>query len=163
MKKTLRAFLTFCMVVLTSMNTGGLAMAEQNKQIIYKGAEQTSMQGPAEYFTGSVRVQPLFPSNETAHYGGAYVTFAPAARSNWHTHPAGQHLVVVKGVCWAQTWDGVKSEANVGDAVWCPSGIKHWHGASPDGEMTHLALTGMKDGQNVTWLEKVTDEQYYGK
>lgn len=163
MKRLFKTFLSVCILTSVSMSIGGLVMAGENKQMIYRGTEQTSIKGAAEYFTGVVRVDPLFPGNETAHYSGAYVTFAPAARSNWHTHPAGQHLVVIKGVCWTQTWDGVKSEAHVGDSIWCPVGVKHWHGASPDGEMTHLSIAGSKDGQNVTWLEKVTDEQYYSK
>lgn len=138
-------------------------MAQENSQVIYRGETQTSSKGSAEYFTGDVRIDPLFPPNDTARYSGAYVTFAPSARSAWHTHPAGQHLVVIKGVCWTQTWNGTKTEAHPGDTVWCPIGVKHWHGASPDGEMTHMALTGMLDGKNVTWMEHVTDEQYYSK
>ena len=153
----------FSLVVFASMFTGGLAMANEQAQVIYRGAEQKAYQGPAQYFTGEAWVQPLFPDNQIATYVGAYVTFAPGARSNWHTHTAGQHLIVTKGVCWTQTWNGQKSEAHPGDTIWCPPGVKHWHGASPDGEMTHLSLAHMKDGENTVWLERVTDEQYYSK
>lgn len=163
MKKSVKIFLSTCLFVSACINAGGIVMAQESKQVIYSGVEQAAVKGPEAYFTGEVRIEPLFPDNDTAHYTGAYVTFAPRARSNWHTHPAGQHLVVVKGVCWTQTWNGEKNQARAGDTIWCPVGVKHWHGASPDGEMTHLALTGMKEGQNVTWLERVTDEQYYSK
>jgi quercetin dioxygenase-like cupin family protein len=116
--------------------------------------------GPAEYFTGDVRIDPLFADNESAPYAGAYVTFSPGARSAWHTHPAGQRLIVTHGVGRTQQWGGAVEEIRAGDVVWCPPGVKHWHGASPTSAMTHLALTGVRDGQNVEWLEKVSDEQY---
>lgn len=132
-------------------------------QTVSRGSEQSSFAGSPDYFTGEVRVQMLFPDNETARYGGAYVTFAPGARTAWHSHPAGQNFLIIKGVCWTQTWQGQRVEARPGDTVWCPVGVKHWHGASPDGEMTHLALTGVADdGSNVEWMEHVTDRQYYG-
>lgn len=119
-----------------------------------------SSKGPAEYFTGDVRVQPLFAEEDAAAYGGAYVTFQPGARSAWHTHPAGQRLIVTQGVGRTQQWGGPVEEIRAGDVLWCPPGVKHWHGASPTSAMTHLALTGVRDGQNVEWLEKVSDEQY---
>ena len=90
-------------------------------------------------------------------------TFEPGARSNWHTHPTGQHLIVTSGVGWTQEWHGPIVEIRAGDVVWCPPGVKHWHGATPTTAMTHLALTGTVGGKNVEWLEKVTDEQYHGK
>jgi 4-carboxymuconolactone decarboxylase len=132
----------------------------KEQQMITRSGSQASSAGPAEYFTGDVRVQPLFAEEDTAAYGGAYVTFAPGARSAWHTHPAGQRLIVTEGVGRTQQWGGPIEEIRAGDVVWCPPGVKHWHGASPTSAMTHIALTGVCDGQNVEWLEKVTDQQY---
>jgi 4-carboxymuconolactone decarboxylase len=128
--------------------------------VIIRSGSQAPSQGPTEFFTGDVRVQPLFAAEEAAPYGGAYVTFQPGARSAWHTHPAGQRLLVTEGVGRTQQWGGPVEEIRVGDVVWCPPGVKHWHGASPASAMTHVALTGVRDGQNVEWLEKVSDEQY---
>ena len=128
--------------------------------MIIRGGSQASSTGPVEYFTGNVRVQPLFAEQDTAAYGGAYVTFQPGARSAWHTHPAGQRLIVTEGVGLTQEWGGPVEEIRAGDVVWCPPGVKHWHGASPTSAMTHLALTGVREGRNVEWLEKVSDEQY---
>jgi quercetin dioxygenase-like cupin family protein len=139
--------------------------AEPNKksQMIYRAGTQASVKGPAEYFTGNVRVDPLFPANETASFSGAYVTFEPGARSAWHIHPKGQHLLVTAGVGRTGEWEGKVDEIKAGDVIWCPPGVKHWHGASPTTAMTHIALTGTLNGKNVEWMEKVTDEQYNGK
>ena len=101
-----------------------------------------------------------FGCGDTAPYTGAAVTFAPGARTAWHTHPGGQRLVGTDGVGRTQQWGGPVEEFRAGDVVWCPPGVKHWHGAAPDGPMTHLALTGVRDGQVVEWLEHVTDEEY---
>jgi 4-carboxymuconolactone decarboxylase len=128
--------------------------------MITRSGSQASSKGPAEYFTGEVRVQLLFAAEETAAYSGAFVAFAPGARSAWHTHPAGQRLIVTDGAGLTQTWGGPIEEIRAGDVVWCPPGVKHWHGAGPTSAMTHIALTGVRDGQNVEWLEKVPDEQY---
>jgi len=128
--------------------------------MITRNGSQPSTPGPAEHFTGDVRVQPLFAAEDTAPYTGAYVTFQPGARSAWHTHPAGQRLVVTDGVGRTQQEGGPVEEIRAGDVVWCPPGVKHWHGAAPDSAMTHLALTSLRDGQGVQWLDKVTDEQY---
>ncbi|GIF62035.1 cupin [Asanoa ishikariensis] len=130
--------------------------------MITRSGTRPASKGPAETFTGDVRVQPLFDAENDAAYTGAYVTFQPGARSAWHLHPAGQRLVVVEGLGRTQQWDGPVEELRTGDVVWCPPGVKHWHGASPTEAMTHLALTGVRDGQGVEWLEKVTDEQYNG-
>jgi 4-carboxymuconolactone decarboxylase len=129
-------------------------------QVITLGGSQAPGAGPAENFTGDVRVQPLFAPEATAAYGGAYVTFQPGARSAWHTHPAGQRLVVTAGTGRTQQWGGPVEQIRAGDVLWCPPGVKHWHGAAPNSVMTHLALTGAGDGGNVTWLEKVSDDQY---
>ena len=128
--------------------------------MITRSGSQAASKGPAETFTGDVVVQPLFAAEETAPYTGAYVTFQPGARSAWHFHPVGQRLVVTEGVGRTQQEGGPVEEIRAGDVVWCPPGVKHWHGASPTSAMTHLALTGVRDGQGVQWLEKVSDEQY---
>ncbi|WP_250007521.1 cupin domain-containing protein [Actinoplanes sp. M2I2] len=130
--------------------------------MITRSQDQTSTAGPPETFTGDVRVDTLFPADATAPYSGAYVTFQPGARSAWHTHPAGQRLVVTEGVGRTQQWGGPVRQIRAGDVVWCPPGIKHWHGAAPDSAMTHLALTGVRDEQNVSWMEHVSDGQYHG-
>ena len=114
-------------------------------------------------FTGNVRVDRLFPANDAAPFSGAYVTFEPGARSAWHTHPTGQHLIVTAGVGRTQAWGGPIEEIKAGDVIWCPPQVKHWHGASPTTAMTHIALTGTINGKNVEWMEQVTDEQYHGK
>lgn len=141
-----------------SENAGG-GSAKQSQTIARAGA-QPSAKGPAEYFTGNVRVDPLFPAKEAAPYSGGMVSFEPGARSAWHTHPSGQHLIVTSGVGWTQEWGGAVTEIRAGDAVWCPPGVKHWHGATPTTAMTHIALTGTIGGKNVEWMEKVSDEQY---
>lgn len=136
---------------------------EKKSQTISRAGSQPSVKGSSEYFTGNVRVDPLFPANESAHFSGAYVTFEPGARSAWHIHPTGQHLLVVAGVGRTQEWEGRIEEIKAGDVIWCPPKIKHWHGASPTTAMTHIAITGTLNGKNVEWMEKVTDEQYNGK
>ena len=128
--------------------------------MITRSGSQSPGKGPAENFTGDVRVQPLFGAEETASYTGAYVTFEPGARSAWHTHPAGQRLIVTDGTGRTQQEGGPVEEIRAGDVVWCPPGVRHWHGASPTTAMTHIALTGIRDGQGVDWLEKVTADQY---
>jgi quercetin dioxygenase-like cupin family protein len=136
---------------------------EISSQTVYRAGSQTSFKGPAEYFTGNVRVDTLFPANESTPVSGAYVTFEPGARSAWHLHPTGQHLIVTAGVGRTQEWGGPVVEIKAGDVIWCPPGVKHWHGASPTTAMTHIAITGTVNGKNVDWLEMVTDEQYHGK
>jgi quercetin dioxygenase-like cupin family protein len=129
-------------------------------QSVSVAGSRPAARGPAEYFTGSVRVDPLFAQKDTAPFSGAYVTFEPGARSAWHTHPAGQHLIVTSGVGRTQESGGPVVEIRAGDVVWCPPGVKHWHGATPTTAMTHIALTGTVGGKSVDWLEKVSDEQY---
>jgi quercetin dioxygenase-like cupin family protein len=129
-------------------------------KMITRSGSQPSGTGPAEYFTGEVRVQPPFVEADAAPYSGAYVTFQPGARSAWHTHLAGQRLIVTEGVGRTQQWGGPVEEIRAGDVVWCPPGVKHWHGACPASAMTHVALTGVREGQGVAWLEKVIDAQY---
>jgi 4-carboxymuconolactone decarboxylase len=132
-------------------------------QQITKANARSSISADARFFTGNARVEPLFTVSREIAAAGAYVTFDPGARSSWHTHPAGQRLVVTAGVGRTQEWGKPLQEIRAGDVVMCPPGVKHWHGASPASTMTHLAVTGSLDGTTVNWLEKVTDEQYAGK
>ncbi len=132
-------------------------------QTLYQASTQQSFMGPEEYFTGEVKVDLLFPENDFAHYSGAYVTFAPGARTAWHMHPGGQHLIVTKGTALTGTRDGKIIEFHEGEAVWCPNDIDHWHGATPEKAMTHLVITGSRNGKNVIWKEKVSDAEYRGK
>jgi quercetin dioxygenase-like cupin family protein len=127
---------------------------------IRKCGSQPSAKGSAEYFTGNVRIDPLFQSSEPARASGAYVTFEPCARSNWHTHPLGQTLVVTLGCGLVQSWGGPIQEIRPGDVIWCPPGEKHWHGATGTTTMTHIAIQEALDGKVVEWLEKVSEEQY---
>jgi quercetin dioxygenase-like cupin family protein len=127
---------------------------------IKRSGSQPSRPGPAEYFTGTVRLDPLFQAAEPARVAGASVTFEPGARTAWHTHPLGQTLIVTSGRGWAQVWSGPVEELYPGDVVWFPPGEKHWHGATPTTAMTHIAIQETLDGRNVDWLEQVSDEQY---
>jgi quercetin dioxygenase-like cupin family protein len=121
---------------------------------------QPSGKGPADYFTGTVRIDPLFQTPEPARAAGASVTFEPGARTAWHTHPLGQTLIVTAGVGWVQRWGGPVEEIRPGDVVWFPPGDKHWHGATPMTAMTHIAIQERLDGKVVDWMEHVSDEQY---
>jgi quercetin dioxygenase-like cupin family protein len=127
---------------------------------IKRSGSQPSARGPAEWFTGTVRIDRLFQAAEPGRVGGANVTFEPGARTAWHTHPLGQTLVVTSGLGLAQRWLGPIEEIRTGDVVWFPPGEKHWHGASPATAMTHLAIQEALDGKAVEWMEHVTDEQY---
>ena len=134
---------------------------EAGGQKITRAGEQASTFGPATSFTGRARVDPLLADDEKINgVSLAYVTFDPGARSAWHTHPAGQRLVVTAGVGLTQEWGKPVQEIRPGDVVVCPPGIKHWHGAAPNTAMTHLAMTGAVDGKSVDWMEQVTDAQY---
>jgi quercetin dioxygenase-like cupin family protein len=136
------------------------APAPAASQEITRAGAQASAVGPAEFFTGRVRVDPVWPADAGINASGGLVTFEPGARSAWHTHPAGQRLVVLSGLGLTQEWGKSVQVIRPGDVVWCPPGVKHWHGASPTTAMTHLAVTGTADGRNVNWMEKVSDEQY---
>ena len=129
---------------------------------IRRAGSQASAKGSAEYFTGTVRVEPLFSAPEPARVAGASVTFEPGARTAWHKHPLGQTLVVVAGCGRAQREDGPIEEIRPGDVVWFGPGEKHWHGAAPTTAMTHLAIQERLNGKAVEWMEKVSDEQYAG-
>ena len=130
---------------------------------IKRAGSQPSAQGPAEWFTGTVRIDPLFTAPAPARAAGASVTFEPGARTAWHTHPLGQTLHVVSGVGRVQLWGGPVREIRPGDTIWIAPGEKHWHGAGPDTNMVHIALQEHLDGSHVAWLEHVTDEQYNAK
>lgn len=131
---------------------------------ITKNGELASIEGPAEWFTGRVRIDPLFlkPEEAPARATGAYVTFEPGARTAWHSHPAGQTLVVTSGCGWVQRDGGAKEEIKPGDVVWFSPGEKHWHGASDNTAMTHAAIQEVIDDSSVTWMEHVSDTQYNG-
>jgi quercetin dioxygenase-like cupin family protein len=127
---------------------------------IKRSGSRTSDIGNAEYFTGTVRIEPLFEAPEPARVRGASVTFEPGARTAWHTHPLGQTLIVTAGSGLAQSWGGPVQKIEPGDVIWFAPGEKHWHGAAPTTAMTHIAIQEQLDGRAVEWMEKVTDEQY---
>jgi len=127
---------------------------------IKRNGFQPSAKGPAEYFTGTVRLDAPFKTTEPARASGATVTFEPAARTAWHTHPLGQTLIITFGCGRVQREGGPIEEVRAGDIVWFPPGEKHWHGASPTAAMSHIAIAEALDGKVVDWMEKVSDEQY---
>ncbi|MBB4440590.1 MULTISPECIES: (R)-mandelonitrile lyase [Rhizobium] len=129
---------------------------------IKRSGSQPSAKGPADWFTGSVRVDPLFAVTSPARAAGACVTFEPGARTAWHTHPLGQTLIVTSGCGRVQREGGPVEEIRAGDVVWFAPGERHWHGASPTTAMTHIAIQEQLDGKVVDWLEHVTDTQYQG-
>ncbi len=122
-----------------------------------------SAAGPADYFTGTVRIDAPFQAGAPARVGGATVTFEPGARTAWHTHPLGQTLIVTAGIGTVQEWGRPAQTLRPGDTVWIPPGVKHWHGARADVAMTHIAIAEAVDGSPVTWMEPVTDAQYHGR
>ena len=127
---------------------------------IKRAGTQASAKGPEDWFTGTVRIDPLFQANDPARAAGAAVTFEPGARTAWHTHPLGQTLIITAGYGWAQREGGPVEEIRPGDVVWFAPGEKHWHGASPSTAMTHIAVQESLNGKVVDWMEKVTDTQY---
>jgi quercetin dioxygenase-like cupin family protein len=147
---------------------GGRATAEKSNPgrsgmmeiDIKRNGSRPSAKGSSDWFTGSVRVDPLFQAPEPARAGAGQVTFEPGARTAWHTHPLGQTLIITSGLGWVQRDGGSVEEVRPGDVVWFPPGLKHWHGATPTTGMTHIAIQESLDGKNVNWMEKVADEQY---
>lgn len=127
---------------------------------IKRSGSQPSAKGPGEYFTGTVRIDPLFEARDPTRTSGASVTFEPGARTAWHTHPLGQTLIVTSGCGLVQRWGGAIEQIRPGDVIWFLPGEKHWHGATPTTAMTHIAIQENLDGKTVDWLEKVSDEQY---
>ena len=127
---------------------------------IKRSGSQPSIKGPAEWFTGTVRIDPLFAEADPSRVSGALVTFEPGARTAWHTHPLGQRLIVTAGCGWVQCSGGPKREIRAGDVVVCPPGEKHWHGATPTTAMSHIAVQESLNGKPVDWLEHVSDDEY---
>jgi quercetin dioxygenase-like cupin family protein len=127
---------------------------------IERSGSQGSTKGPSDWFTGTVRIDPLFQAPDPARVHGASVTFEPGARTAWHTHPLGQTLIVTSGLGWAQRWGGQIEEIRPGDVVWFAPSEKHWHGATPTTTMTHIAIQEALNGKVVEWMEHVSDEQY---
>ena len=131
------------------------------EQAIYRGAEQTATPAASAHFTGQAYVEGAFSQQGDRPYAAAYVSFEPGARTAWHYHPLGQTLLIVRGECWTQTKDGKKIAARIGDVVWCPPNVVHYHGASSNSVMTHLAIAEKREGvPSVVWLEKVSDQEY---
>jgi quercetin dioxygenase-like cupin family protein len=127
---------------------------------IKRNGSQACSKGPADYFTGAVRVDSLFQTPDPARVSSASVTFEPGARTAWHTHPLGQTIIVTSGCGWAQREGGFVEEIYPGDVIWFPPGEKHWHGATPTTTMTHIAIQETLNGKAVNWMEKVSDAQY---
>lgn len=127
---------------------------------IMPNGSRPSAVGSPQYFTGAVVVDPLFGVNAHTQVSGGHVTFAPGARSAWHTHPVGQVLIVTSGKGWVQEWGSEKRAIQSGDVVWIPPGVKHWHGASATNGMGHTAIQEARDGSAVEWMEQVSDAQY---
>jgi quercetin dioxygenase-like cupin family protein len=127
---------------------------------IKRNGSRPSQKGPQDWFTGTVRIDPLFQAPDPARVGAGQVTFEPGARTAWHTHPLGQTLIITSGLGWVQREGGAVEEVRPGDVVWFPPGSKHWHGASATTAMTHIAIQESQDGKNVDWMEKVSEEQY---
>ena len=148
-------------LIATALATGvvGTVDAQQGMQIFPNGS-RASAKGPEANFTGSVRVDPQFAAPGQTPLSAGHVTFEPGARSAWHTHPAGQLLIVTSGSGWVQEWNGTKREIKPGDVIWTPPGVKHRHGATATNGVSHYAIQESVDSQNVDWMEKVSDEQY---
>jgi len=128
---------------------------------IKRSGSRPSGKGPAEYFTGIVRTDPVFEAHDPARALGVSVTFEPGARTAWHIHPLGQTLIVTAGSGMAQRWEGPIEEIRPGDVIWFPPAEKHWHGATPTTAVTHIAIQEHLDGKTADWMEKVSDEQYH--
>ena len=128
--------------------------------VITRAAVQTTQPGPSENFTGAARISTRFHGAPPSRVTGSVVSFEPGARTNWHTHPVGQTLIVLSGSGWVQREGAAKQPIKAGDFVWTPPGVKHWHGAASDSPMSHVAIVEQLDGKAATWLERVTDEQY---
>ena len=153
----MRRTIVFAAMLATGL--AGVAAAQQAMQIFPSGS-RPSAKGPEAYFTGSVRVDPQFAAPDQTSLSAGHVTFEPGARSAWHSHPAGQLLIITSGKGWVQEANGAKREVNVGDVIWTPPSVKHWHGATDGNAMSHYAIQESVNGKNVEWMEKVTDDQY---
>lgn len=146
----------------TPMRAGSPHFRKEPQMEIHRAGSQPSVPAPAEHFTGTVRLDQPFQAAPPARLTGVTVTFEPGARSDWHTHPLGQTLIVTSGCGLVQSWGSPIKVIRPGDVVWCPPGEKHWHGATPSTAMTHIAILEGLEGRVVDWMEKVGDEQYNG-
>lgn len=146
--------------ILAAMLAIALPAQADTEVVVTHVGSQPSNVGPSENFTGAVRVDSRFKGTGLARISGGTVTFEPGARTAWHTHPLGQTLIVTAGVGRVQHWEGPAQEIRPGDTVWIPPGVKHWHGASAEVGMSHIAFSEALDGTTVDWMEQVTDEQY---
>jgi quercetin dioxygenase-like cupin family protein len=158
--KTTQDFISLLPLAFPAILRDPLTQQQKFNMEIKRIGSQPSGKGPAEYFTGTVRIDPLFQANDPARALGATVTFEPGARTAWHTHPLGQTLIVTAGCGLARRCGGPIEEIRPGDVIWFPPGEKHWHGATPTTAMTHIAIQEALDGKLVDWMEKVSDEQY---
>jgi quercetin dioxygenase-like cupin family protein len=145
------------------LDSHSITLQGETQMEIKRNGSQPSAKGPADWFTGTVRIDSPFQTTDAARVSGAIVTFEPGARTAWHTHPLGQTLIVTSGVGRAQREGGPIEEIRPGDIIWFPPGEKHWHGASPTTAMTHIAIGEKLDGKVVDWMEKVSDEQYHAR
>lgn len=162
MKKTM-TFIALGLAAAVFSFQPAFAENARKEQMIIRNGEQAAIKGASQFFTGDVRVDPLYPSNNDMRSSGGSVTFEPGARSNWHIHPVGQVLIVTSGVGRTQEWGKPVQEIRPGDIVICPVGVKHWHGAAPNSSITHISICEEKEpGKVVEWMEPVTDEQYNG-
>jgi len=152
----MKLFAATAMIVCTLTSTGAFAQSTE----VFPAGSRPSAQGPDATFTGSVIVDTLYMNDEHTGNSGHLVNFEPGARSAWHTHPAGQVLIVTSGAGWVQDEGGEKRHIKPGDVVWTPPGVKHWHGATDTTRVSHIAVTNVRDAKAVDWMEKVTDEQY---
>ncbi len=164
MKKVALVTITLAVLVSQTQASSEKVVEDRISKVESRASIVVNKSDYKKYFTGDVRIDMLYPNTDTKTHGGAYVTFEPGARTNWHSHPAGQHIIVTSGVGYYQAWGKPIQVIKAGDVVWVPIGLKHWHGASKDIAMTHLVVTSVdKNGKNATWLEPVSDKQYYGK
>src|SRR6185369_6319523 len=147
-------------LILMAAASVGTQSTETQRLVITRNGSRAMERGPEANFTGDVRIERLFDAVDSSHASGGFVTFAPGARTAWHSHPAGQILIVTTGTGRVQVWGQQVEEIRAGDVVRIPAGVKHWHGASPGASMTHLGITEVRDGTAVQWMEKVSDEQY---
>lgn len=163
MRRAARAVLAAVgLVSLSVVAMANMTQSDQQGVSVIRAGAGPSIEGPADYFTGKVQVDGRFQREAPARIGGATVTFEPGARTAWHTHPLGQTLIVTRGHGYVQEWGKPARAIGPGDVAWIPPGVKHWHGAAPNEEMTHVAIAESQDGNSVTWMEKVSDAQYAG-
>ncbi|WP_061934727.1 cupin domain-containing protein [Aureimonas sp. AU22] len=150
-------------LIAASLAVAGATAASAQEIGVYPAGSAPSMLASPENFTGHVVVNPLLPSSVDTPAASGLVSFAPAARTAWHTHPAGQMLIVTAGKGWVQREGEQRQDISAGDTVWIPAGVKHWHGATDVTAMSHVALTYILDGKNADWMELVTDDQFAGR